>query len=65
MEEVSDEDHRQLFDINLWGVVYGSVTALRTLKQHSGALIKSGSVSSDFAFSDIEHVFGDQACVQA
>src|ERR1700712_449397 len=50
LEEVSDEDHRQLFDINFWGVVYGSVTALRTLKQHGGALINLGSVASDFAF---------------
>ena len=49
-EEVSDEDHRQLFDINFWGIVYGSVTALRTLRQHGGALINLGSVASDFAF---------------
>ena len=50
LEEVSDEDHRQLFDINFWGIVYGSVTALRNLKQHGGALINLGSVASDFAF---------------
>ena len=50
LEEVSDEDHRQLFDINFWGIVYGSVTALRTLRQHGGALINLGSVASDFAF---------------
>lgn len=50
LEEVSDEDHRQLFDINFWGIVYGSVTALRTLKQRGGALINLGSVASDFAF---------------
>lgn len=47
--EVSNEDHRQLFDIDFWGIVYGSVTALRTLKQHGGALINLGSVVSDFA----------------
>jgi short-subunit dehydrogenase len=50
LEEVSDADHRQLFDINFWGVVYGSTTALRHLKQHGGALINLGSVASDFAF---------------
>lgn len=50
LEEVSDEDHRQLFDINFWGIVYGSITALRTLKQRGGALINLGSVASDFAF---------------
>lgn len=50
LEEVSDADHRQLFDTNFWGIVYGSVTALRTLKQRGGALINLGSVASDFAF---------------
>ena len=50
LEEVSDADHRQLFDINFWGIVYGSVTALRTLKQRGGALVNLGSVASDFAF---------------
>lgn len=50
LEEVSDEDHRRLFDINFWGVVYGSTTALKTLKQRGGALINLGSVASDFAF---------------
>src|SRR3954451_1022136 len=33
LDQVSDEDHRRLFDINFWGVVYGSTTALRHLKQ--------------------------------
>jgi short-subunit dehydrogenase len=50
LEEVSDEDHRRLFDINFWGVVYGSTTALRHLKGNGGALINLGSVASDFAF---------------
>ena len=50
LEEVSDADHRQLFDINFWGVVYGSTTAVRHLKQNGGALINLGSVASDFAF---------------
>lgn len=50
LEEISDADHRQLFDINFWGVVYGSTTALRHLKQRGGALINLGSVASDFAF---------------
>ena len=50
LEEVSDEDHRQLFDINFWGIVYGSTTALKTLRKRGGALINLGSVASDFAF---------------
>ena len=50
LEEVSDEDHRQLFDINFWGIVYGSTAAVRHLKKKGGALINLGSVASDFAF---------------
>src|ERR1700712_245173 len=50
LEEGSDADHRQLFDINFWGVVYGSTTALKTLKKRGGALINLGSVASDIAF---------------
>ena len=50
LQEVSDEDHRQLFEINFWGIVYGSTTALKTLKERGGALINLGSVASDFAF---------------
>jgi short-subunit dehydrogenase len=50
LEEVSDEDHRRLFDVNFWGVVYGSTIALKVLKQRGGALINLGSVASDMAF---------------
>ncbi len=50
LEEVSDEDHRRLFDVNFWGVVYGSTVALQVLKQRGGALINLGSVASDTAF---------------
>lgn len=50
LEEVSDTDHRRLFDVNFWGVVYGSTTALRQLRQRGGALINLGSVASDVAF---------------
>ena len=50
LEAVSDADHRQLFDINFWGIVYGSTTAVRHLKENGGALINLGSVASDFAF---------------
>ena len=50
LEDVSDADHRQLFDINFWGVVYGSTAAVRHLRKHGGALINLGSVASDLAF---------------
>ncbi|MFL5329275.1 MAG: SDR family oxidoreductase [Gemmataceae bacterium] len=49
LEEVRDEDHRRLFDINFWGVVYGSLTAVKHLRSRGGALINLGSVASDLA----------------
>jgi NADP-dependent 3-hydroxy acid dehydrogenase YdfG len=50
LDEVSDEDHRKLFETNLWGVVNGSLVALPLLKQNGGALINVGSEVSDAAF---------------
>jgi short-subunit dehydrogenase len=47
LEEVSDQDSRRLFDTNFWGVVNGSLVALRHLKIHGGALINVGSEVSD------------------
>jgi short-subunit dehydrogenase len=48
-EQVSIDDMRRLFDINFWGVVYGSLAALPQLKSHGGALINMGSEASDRA----------------
>jgi short-subunit dehydrogenase len=47
LDEVSDEDSRRLFDVNFWGVVNGSLTALPLLKKSGGALINVGSEVSD------------------
>ena len=41
------EDMRRLFDINFWGLVYGSLEALKTLKERGGALINVGSIVSE------------------
>jgi len=49
LEEIAIEDHRRLFETNFWGLVYGSLTAVRHLKQHGGALINLGSLVSDRA----------------
>jgi short-subunit dehydrogenase len=49
IEEVPVEDFRRLFETNFWGVVYGSLTALRHLKTRGGAIINIGSVASDTA----------------
>jgi short-subunit dehydrogenase len=49
LEEVSDEDSHRLFQTNFWGVVHGSLVALKTLRERGGALINVGSVVSDQA----------------
>ena len=49
LEEVSEEDHRRLFDINFWGTVYGSLAAVAHLKRRGGALVNLGSVASDLS----------------
>lgn len=49
LEEISDADHHRLFQTNFWGVVYGSLIAVRHLKHRGGALINLGSEVSDQA----------------
>ncbi len=49
LEDVPVEDFRKLFETNFWGVVYGSLTALRHLRTRGGAIINMGSVASDIA----------------
>ena len=49
IDEITDEDHRRLFDINFWGVVYGSEVAAQHLRERGGAIINLGSVASDVA----------------
>jgi len=47
--EVPEEDHRQLFETNFWGTVYGSRVACEHLRRRGGALINIGSTVSDRA----------------
>lgn len=47
VEEVKMEDARRLFDVDYWGVVHGSLEAIRHLREQGGALINIGSVTSD------------------
>jgi short-subunit dehydrogenase len=49
LEDVSEADHRHLFDINFWGAVNGSLIALEHLKGNGGAIINVGSAASDIA----------------
>jgi NAD(P)-dependent dehydrogenase (short-subunit alcohol dehydrogenase family) len=47
--QLSIDDMRRQMDVNYWGQVYGSLTAVRHLRQRGGALINVGSALSDRA----------------
>jgi short-subunit dehydrogenase len=47
--ETRTEDMRRLYDTNFWGVVYGSLEAVKHLRVRGGALINVGSTLSDRA----------------
>lgn len=49
LADVPVEDFRKLFETNFWGVVYGSLSALRHVRNRGGAIINLGSVASDSA----------------
>ncbi|MDQ3584865.1 MAG: SDR family oxidoreductase [Acidobacteriota bacterium] len=49
LEKVAIEDMRKLFETNLWGLIYGSLEAVKHLKQRGGALINIGSTVSERA----------------
>lgn len=49
MDKIPIEDQRQLFEVNYWGVVNGSLIAARHLRQHGGSIINVGSVLSERA----------------
>ncbi|MGI4863180.1 MAG: SDR family oxidoreductase [Janthinobacterium lividum] len=49
LEQGKLEDFKKLYDTNFWGVVNGSLEAIKHLKKHGGALINLGSVASDVA----------------
>lgn len=47
IRNVPVEEERKLFEVNYWGVVYGSRVAADYLRQRGGAIINLGSVASD------------------
>jgi short-subunit dehydrogenase len=47
--DLSVDDMRRQMDINYWGQVYGSITAVRHLRLNGGALINVGSALCDRA----------------
>jgi short-subunit dehydrogenase len=56
LDEVSEADHRRLFDVNFWGVVHGSMAAIPYLRAQGGALINVGSEVSD-AFIPLQGMY--------
>ena len=49
LQDVPVKDMRELFETNVWGLVYGSLEATKHLKEEGGALINIGSVLSERA----------------
>jgi short-subunit dehydrogenase len=49
VEKTSSADHRRVFDVNYFGLVYGSLAAVRHFREtdRSGAIINLGSAVSD------------------
>ncbi len=50
LSEVSDADHRQLFEVNFWGFVYGTTIAAEHFKTKGGAIVNVSSVAADVGF---------------
>src|SRR5919107_1500586 len=44
LDKVTLEDHHRVFDVNYWGVVYGSLETAKHLRRRGGAIINIGSV---------------------
>jgi NADP-dependent 3-hydroxy acid dehydrogenase YdfG len=47
VDEVSDQESRRLFDTNFWGVVNGSLVALRHMRANGGVIINLDSEPSE------------------
>ncbi len=49
LEKVPIEDQRRVLEVNFWGVIYGSLEAVKHLRGRGGTLINIGSVLGDRA----------------
>ena len=47
MEEMDWNDHKRVFDVNYFGLLKGSLVALKHLREKGGAIINVGSIVSD------------------
>lgn len=56
LRETAEADARRLYDVNVWGVINGSMVALRHLLPAGGALINVGSEVSD-VFIPVQGVY--------
>ncbi len=50
LTELSEADHRRVFEVNYWGLVHGSLIAVEHLRGKDGALVNVGSILSDVSF---------------
>lgn len=51
IEEIGLAEHRRIFDTNYWGIVHGSMTAVRHLRRGGGgAIVNVGSVLGERVF---------------
>lgn len=58
-------EHERLFRTNYWGVVHGSLTAVRYLRDHGGAIVNLGSIGSDIASPVLSAYAASKAAVKA
>jgi NAD(P)-dependent dehydrogenase (short-subunit alcohol dehydrogenase family) len=50
LDDISDADSHRVFDVNFWGLVYGTKIASIHLRLKRGAIINLGSVVTDVGF---------------
>jgi len=49
LDETPIEDMREQFDVNVWGLLYGSLEAAEEMRHRGGAIVNVGSAVSDLA----------------
>ena len=65
MEQVPIADHRQVFDVNYFGTLYGCLAAARHLRNKGGAIINVGSILGDRTITEQGPYSASKHAVQA
>jgi NAD(P)-dependent dehydrogenase (short-subunit alcohol dehydrogenase family) len=65
LEQVPIADHRRVFDVNYFGVLHGSLVAVRHLRGRGGAIVTIGSILSDRAIVEQGPYCATKHAVQA